>query len=234
MQSFELFDFAYIGIPLTVCSIIYFVLFGYRLLPSNESIKEQQALDYFLEVKVTNNSSLIGKTIEENNIRNLESLFLAEIIRNEKLISPVSPDEIVEEDDAEVEDGKDGNDDKKNSAGMRIMTVDSTKTVLINLKLEAKEFSTFICKPAKLELGVSLVTFNKLIKSMDKDDTLRLYVEEEDKQHLVIEIENQEKDCTTVYKLKLMDYFFDNPECSINTIWKVYDKSNNLSSKKNL
>ncbi|AYV78974.1 MAG: proliferating cell nuclear antigen, partial [Edafosvirus sp.] len=96
-------------------------------------------------------------------------------------------------------------DDKKNSGGMRIMTVDSTKTVLINLKLEAKQFAEFKCKPAKYEIGISLVQLHKHLKSLGNDDTLTMYIEDDDKQHLVMKIENQEKKSKTDYLLKLMD-----------------------------
>ena len=102
IKSFELFDFSYIGIPVTICGIIYLVFLGYKLMPANVVIEEIKSLDYFLEAKVIKNSSLIGKTIEANGIRNLKNIFLAELIRNEKLISPVSPDEVVQEGDVFV------------------------------------------------------------------------------------------------------------------------------------
>ena len=90
-------------------------------------------------------------------------------------------------------------------SGMRIMAVDSTKTVLINLKLDAKNFTEFKCKTKKLVLGVNLVYFHKLIKSMDKDDNLTLYVEHDDKNYLKIRIDNPEKNSKSTFKLKLLD-----------------------------
>ena len=94
---------------------------------------------------------------------------------------------------------------QNSNGGIRIMAVDPSKTVLINLRLYSSEFSEFKCKPQKLELGVNLQIFNKLIKSMDKDDILTLFVDEDDEQHLGIQIDNQEKKCKTLNKLKLMD-----------------------------
>ena len=38
---------------------------------------------------------MIGLTIEDNGLRNLDSLFLVEIVRDGRLISPVSPDEVI-------------------------------------------------------------------------------------------------------------------------------------------
>lgn len=89
--------------------------------------------------------------------------------------------------------------------GMRIIAADTTKTVLINLKLDAKNFSKFECKRKELVIGVRLPYFHKLIKTMDKDDTLTLYVENDDKNHLGIFIDSPEKKCDTTYKLKLLD-----------------------------
>ncbi|MCW1326961.1 TrkA C-terminal domain-containing protein, partial [Campylobacter jejuni] len=45
------------------------------------------------------NSSLIGKNLIENNLRNLEFLFLLEIQRQDEVISPVSHNEIIKEND---------------------------------------------------------------------------------------------------------------------------------------
>ena len=49
----------------------------------------QQA--YFLEARVESGSTMIGRSIEENRLRSLEGLFLLEIVRDGRLISPVTP-----------------------------------------------------------------------------------------------------------------------------------------------
>lgn len=54
---------------------------------------------YFLESKVKAGSSLIGKSVIDNGLRGLEGLFLLEIVRDERLLSPVRPDEIVQAND---------------------------------------------------------------------------------------------------------------------------------------
>ncbi|MBL4654930.1 MAG: SLC13 family permease, partial [Bacteroidia bacterium] len=96
LPGFKLFDFIYVGIPAAVAGILYMTIFGYNILPVIPTENDDQALKYFLEAKVTENSELIGKSIAENKIRNMDNLFLAEIIRGDKLISPVSPQFIVE------------------------------------------------------------------------------------------------------------------------------------------
>jgi len=95
--------------------------------------------------------------------------------------------------------------ENKKNGGIKIVATDSTKTLLINVKLDAKQFNKFICKKKVIDLGINLVQFHKLIKSLDKDDTLNMYMNEEDKQNLILKVSNPEKRYETTYKLKLME-----------------------------
>jgi proliferating cell nuclear antigen len=119
-------------------------------------------------------------------------------------------------DEAEAEADEDEGDDKdektksekkdeEKSGGIKIMTVDHTKTLLIHVKLNAKQFSVFKVKKKCHDVGISLVHLHKLIKSLDKDDTLSMYIDEEDKQNIVLKVDNDEKNYKTIYRLKLMD-----------------------------
>ena len=90
-------------------------------------------------------------------------------------------------------------------AGLEIATANPTRSIFTKVRLDAKEFQPYICKYDRFELGVSLENLYKLLKSVDKDDTMALYVEENDKQSLIIEIENEDKKSKTFYKLKLLD-----------------------------
>ncbi|WP_428025008.1 SLC13 family permease [Arcobacter sp.] len=92
----KLFDFVYVGIPIAFIGA-FILLFIARFLPDIKS--EKQIENYFLEAKVLKNSKLIGKSVLENKLRNLEYLFLSEILRNDKIISPVNPNEIICEND---------------------------------------------------------------------------------------------------------------------------------------
>ena len=90
-------------------------------------------------------------------------------------------------------------------SGMRILTVSPEKTVLICLKLHAHKFIEFVCKPKTYEIGVNLVTLNRMLKSTDKEDELEMYVDNDDKQSLVLSVNNSEIRRSTEFKLKLMD-----------------------------
>ncbi|MGR5134661.1 SLC13 family permease [Vibrio alfacsensis] len=97
LAPLRFFDFTLVGSVLVLgCGVL---LFGVsRFLPNHANVKTVAA-DYFTDAKVLASSSLIGRTIEENGLRNLESLFLVEILRDGRLISPVSPQEVIEEND---------------------------------------------------------------------------------------------------------------------------------------
>tara|TARA_A100001015_G_scaffold319463_1_gene442408 strand:- start:2054 stop:2869 length:816 start_codon:yes stop_codon:yes gene_type:complete len=89
-------------------------------------------------------------------------------------------------------------------SGIKIMTMDPSHTVLVHLKLDASKFEKYYCK-SKQTIGVSMLCLFKLIKTMNNNDTLSLYVESNDPNRLGIEIENGEKNSRTKYKLNLMD-----------------------------
>ena len=69
--------------------------------PLLPDIQNRQAAfrEYFLEAEVEADSELIGKTVEQNHLRNLPELFLVEVIRNGQLITPVSPELVIQEKD---------------------------------------------------------------------------------------------------------------------------------------
>jgi proliferating cell nuclear antigen len=88
--------------------------------------------------------------------------------------------------------------------GLEIATADTSRTIFIKIRLQFEE-NCYFCKYNKIEIGVSLSNLYKLIKSVDKDDSLSMYIEENDRQNLIMEIENQNKKVKHFYKLKLMD-----------------------------
>jgi di/tricarboxylate transporter len=96
-------DFFFLGIIVTIAGGMYLYFIGYRLLPSNpneiDALRENLK-EYIIETEIGKGSSLIGKTVKEAGLRNLQDVFLVEIIRDEKVISPVAPEEVLEEKDA--------------------------------------------------------------------------------------------------------------------------------------
>ena len=92
-RSLGLFEPALIGIPCAIAGFIYLITFGDKLLPNRKSGYEsfENTREYTIEMIVEHESQINGKTIEEAGLRNLPYLFLAEIIREERVIPAVGP-----------------------------------------------------------------------------------------------------------------------------------------------
>ncbi|MEE1672823.1 SLC13 family permease [Agarivorans aestuarii] len=102
-ESLGFFDFTIIGLVAVIaCGVT--LAFSSRFLPNHE-MEKIDFHSYFIDAKVQAESGLIGRSVEDNGLRHLESLFLVEIVRRNKLISPVAPDEILEEGDRLVFSG---------------------------------------------------------------------------------------------------------------------------------
>ena len=95
-------DFLYLGLIVTLLGWIYLYFFGYNLLPSRtgklEELKDKLK-EYIVETEIFKGSNLSGKSVKDGGLRNLKDLFLVEVLRDEKIISPVAPDFILQQDD---------------------------------------------------------------------------------------------------------------------------------------
>tara|TARA_B100001094_G_scaffold332511_1_gene404939 strand:- start:1081 stop:1884 length:804 start_codon:yes stop_codon:yes gene_type:complete len=89
-------------------------------------------------------------------------------------------------------------------SGIKLMAMDSTRTILIHMKLEEGNFEFFHC-PNKIVVGVNMLNFFKLIKTMGNSESLTLFIEKNNENKLGILINNSEKNSQTIYKLNMMD-----------------------------
>ena len=97
--------------------------------------------------------------------------------------------------------------------GVKVMAMDSSHTVLVHLKLNAKNFEFFQLNREKITIGVNMINLFKLIKTMGNNDTLSLFIEEDNESVLGIKLENNDKNTRTKYELNLMDLHEDNIHC---------------------
>ncbi|WP_371378348.1 SLC13 family permease [Thalassotalea aquiviva] len=96
-EGFNFFDFTLIGLcAMSVCFVVLFLRL--RTLPKTH-LGQKADKHYFVEAEVVADSKLIGRSIEENGLRSMDSLFLIEIIRHGHLISPVTPEEYIQQGD---------------------------------------------------------------------------------------------------------------------------------------
>lgn len=101
-EPLSFFSFFYPGVIVSIAGILFFLTVGRKLLPDRKSIDnliKENKREYLLEVRLMPNSKLVNKTIEEAGLRNLKGVFLAEITRNAKTITPVKPDFVLQQKD---------------------------------------------------------------------------------------------------------------------------------------
>ncbi|HIA06897.1 MAG TPA: SLC13 family permease [Flavobacteriales bacterium] len=99
LEGLNIFDFIYVGAPMLFVGFLYLLFFGKKLLPDTKDMVEdfvQSSREYLIEAKVNSDSPLINKSIMEAKLRHLKGLFLVEIVRGDKLITPVSPHEVLQ------------------------------------------------------------------------------------------------------------------------------------------
>ncbi len=88
--------------------------------------------------------------------------------------------------------------------GIKIAAVDETHTNLVYLRLNADRFEHYYC-PVKYVLGVNMIYLFKLIKTLENNDNLTLYLPAKNPNKLGIMMQNAEKQTTKNYFLKLFD-----------------------------
>ncbi len=93
-QGLAFGDFLLVGSAVTVVGLLV-ILLSSRLLPEGSS-QHIDINEYLIEVEVSPDSSLVGKSILQNGMRELDDIFLVEIVRGNYLISPVAPQEHIE------------------------------------------------------------------------------------------------------------------------------------------
>jgi proliferating cell nuclear antigen len=89
-------------------------------------------------------------------------------------------------------------------SAVKIITMDPTQTILVHLKLEKDSFEYYHCKH-KIVIGVNMLNFFKLIRTLTNNDALTLYIDNVNTNILGIRIENGEKNSLTNYYLNLIE-----------------------------
>ena len=69
-----------------------------------------------------------------------------------------------------------------NEQGIKICTMESSRIILVHLKLEASKFEYFHCDGEKL-IGINMLNLNKIIKTINNNDTLTLFMNVDECNH---------------------------------------------------
>lgn len=94
-QGFDLFDIAWVGVPVALVGLVFMILTGRWLLPNRPSVRAQleDPREYTIEMEVAPDGALVGRSIEEAGLRHLPGAFLIELNRDGTILPAVSPRE---------------------------------------------------------------------------------------------------------------------------------------------
>ena len=95
-------DFIVPGLLVTVSTAIYSATLGYKWLPESSGLRLEDSIsvkNYLMECSVKGDGLKEHQTVLNAGFRNLEGVFLAEIIRGDQVISPVTPDTFIQKGD---------------------------------------------------------------------------------------------------------------------------------------
>jgi len=94
MQSMSMFEIAKVGIPCALVGLLYLKFIGTSLLPDRKDLIEDVVTTgrkYLVEMRVEENSPMIGQNIEQVGLRHLKGLYLVKILRGAETITAVAP-----------------------------------------------------------------------------------------------------------------------------------------------
>jgi di/tricarboxylate transporter len=101
-EPLGLFEITKVGLPLAAVGLVLLLVVCVRLLPdrsSPDSGVESGIREFTVEMAVEPGGPLVGTSVADAGLRNLEGVYLVEIERDGRLVSPVPPDEVLAADD---------------------------------------------------------------------------------------------------------------------------------------
>jgi di/tricarboxylate transporter len=102
LDTLQILDFARVGFPMIILGTIYLIGTGKWLLPMRKAIVDDLQThnrEYVIEAKVKSNSHLIGKTIAESGLNEVQGLVLIAILRKSFKITSVPSDVMLDKGD---------------------------------------------------------------------------------------------------------------------------------------
>lgn len=109
LEPLSFFELTKITLPAVIIGFIYICMFYKTRLPDNSEVLKQsikQANNHFIRFVAKEESSIIGKSIKDANLRALTGVYLVEIERNNNRIFPITPDEVIKPNDILVFTGQ--------------------------------------------------------------------------------------------------------------------------------
>ena len=99
LEGFSLFTLTVVGIPVTIVGLLYLFTVGKRLLPDHKGFSQQvkeDAKEYIAEMHVESSFQYVNQSVTKAGLRDLDGLYLIEIIRKNERVSPVRNSTIIQ------------------------------------------------------------------------------------------------------------------------------------------
>jgi len=119
----------------------------------------------------------------------------------------------------ETTEDEEGNQVK--TGGISAITMAMSNNVLLHLKLDAANFDYFHCSRDKFVAGINTSLLFKVMKTMNNNDTITLFVDDDDENKLGIKFENKQNNFISTKRLNLFDideYEIEIPPTKFNTV----------------
>lgn len=97
--NLNVLDFLLPGLCVVVLVYLTLILVSPLLLTPREKKDEAEDEIFYVEARIDEGSPLIGRSVAKNQLRHLDSFFLAELIRGDRVITPVSPVQHIQQGD---------------------------------------------------------------------------------------------------------------------------------------
>jgi di/tricarboxylate transporter len=99
MEPLSLFEVTPVGLPLAIVGCVVIILLAGKLLPNRDPAGRESdgdvTRDFTVSMRVQPDGPIDGKSVEDAGLRHLQGVFLVEIARDDRLIAPVGPTEVL-------------------------------------------------------------------------------------------------------------------------------------------
>ena len=102
LPGLSFFEITPIGLPVAILGLLLIAFIGHHVLPERKEFMVElgeHTREFVIEMKVLPSYKFLGATIEQAGLRHLRGLYLFQIERQGRVIAPVTPHEILREND---------------------------------------------------------------------------------------------------------------------------------------
>jgi di/tricarboxylate transporter len=94
-EGFSFFELAWLGVPCAIVGLVYLIVVSPKLTPDRSDIRdeEEEQRKSLVEIEITDDTSLLGQSVEEAGLQEFPGFHLVRINREDNEIAPVPEDE---------------------------------------------------------------------------------------------------------------------------------------------